>query len=65
MAENRFIRDAECKTISGLSRSTRWRLERDGRFPRRVRIAPNCVAWRLSEILEWQERLSRRSGSGV
>ncbi len=30
-----------------------WRLERDGKFPKRIKIGPNRVAWRLSEILAW------------
>lgn len=30
-----------------------YRLERSGQFPRRVRIGPNRVAWKLSEIEKW------------
>jgi prophage regulatory protein len=30
-----------------------WRLEREGKFPKRIKIGPNRVAWRLSEILAW------------
>ena len=30
-----------------------WRLEREGKFPRRIRIGPNRVSWRLSEVLAW------------
>ena len=31
-----------------------WRLERAGRFPRRVKLGPNRVGWRsLSEIDGW------------
>jgi prophage regulatory protein len=36
-----------------LSRAQRWRLERDGKFPRRLRLGPHTVRWRLSEILAW------------
>ena len=50
---DRFIRDPECEEISGLSRTTRWRLERKGLFPKRRRISPNGVGWLLSEINEW------------
>ena len=31
--------------MTGLSRSTAWREERAGRFPKRHRISPNSVAW--------------------
>jgi prophage regulatory protein len=51
--KERLIAEAECRARSGLSRAQRWRLERDGRFPRRLRLGPRTVRWRLSEILAW------------
>lgn len=37
------------------------RLEREGRFPRRVRIGGQRVAWVLSELDEWlAQRLAER-----
>jgi len=38
---------------TGLSRSTIWRLERRGEFPRHHRIAPNVVAWIEEEVAAW------------
>ncbi|PYQ71873.1 MAG: transcriptional regulator [Acidobacteria bacterium] len=38
---------------TGLSRSTIWRLERRGEFPRHRRISPNAVGWLEQEINEW------------
>ena len=38
---------------TGLSRSTIWRLERRGEFPRHHRIAPNIVAWLEEEVTDW------------
>ncbi len=54
MPSDRFIRERECRTITGLSRTTRWRLERKGEFPKRKKISPNGVAWLLTEIQSWQ-----------
>ncbi len=51
---DRFIGEPECKRLTSLSRVSRWRLERDGLFPRRRRLSPNRVGWLLSEIREWQ-----------
>jgi prophage regulatory protein len=51
--QERLIAEAECRARSGLSRAQRWRLEREGRFPRRLRLGPRTVRWRLSEILAW------------
>ena len=39
-----------------ISRSTIWRLERDGMFPRRRKISPGKVAWLKSEIEEWMKQ---------
>ena len=50
---DRFLREAEVRHITGLSRTTRWRLERDGKFPRKRRISENAVAWLASEIGSW------------
>lgn len=50
---DRFIREPEVRRTTGLSRSTRWRLERDGRFPMRRKISPNAVAWLESEVQDW------------
>lgn len=37
------------------------RLEKAGKFPKRVPLGPNRVGWVLDEILEWlQERLNAR-----
>jgi prophage regulatory protein len=49
----RIVREPECKHRSGLSRSTRWRLERDGKFPSRRRISPGTTGWLDSEIAAW------------
>ncbi len=50
---NRFLREPEVARLTGLSRTTRWRLERAGRFPRKRRISENAVAWVASEIEIW------------
>ncbi|MCO5129342.1 MAG: AlpA family phage regulatory protein [Xanthobacteraceae bacterium] len=33
---------------------TLWRHERDGLFPRRVKLSPRRVAWRRDELEEWR-----------
>jgi prophage regulatory protein len=49
----RLIREAECRDRTGLSRSQRWRLEREGRFPARVPLSERTFGWVESEIDEW------------
>lgn len=50
---NRGIREPECLQLTGISRSYRWRLEQEGRFPRRRRTGLRCHYWLLSELMEW------------
>ena len=54
----RIIRERRCRRLSGLSRSTRWRLELTGKFPRRLKLSANAVGWVEDDILAWLE--SRR-----
>ena len=51
--EDRILRDPRVVELTGLSRSTRARLVRDGQFPRPVRLSGSAVGWRESEILHW------------
>ena len=49
----RLLRFAAVRSRTGLSRSTIWRLERRGAFPRHRRISANAVAWVDEEINDW------------
>ena len=51
---DRFVREAERREITGVSRSTWWRWETEGQVPRRRILGPNAKGWLLSELLEWQ-----------
>jgi prophage regulatory protein len=52
-APDRIVREPECALLTGLSRSSRFLLERRGGFPRRRRITKNAIGWLESELLEW------------
>jgi len=43
----------------GLSRTTIWRMERQGNFPKRIHLSPRRVGWILEEVEEWIETRSR------
>ncbi len=58
---DRIVRDQEAAKMTGTSRTTRWRLERDGKFPERVQVSPGAIGWLYSELQEWiQERATHR-----
>jgi len=47
------VRIGDVCAATKLSRSTIWRLERDGRFPRRVKLSIRAVGWRAADIEAW------------
>ncbi|CAM7119301.1 MULTISPECIES: helix-turn-helix transcriptional regulator [Enterobacteriaceae] len=50
---DRRIRESECFEITSLSRSTRWHMENEGKFPPRCHFGRNSCAWLLSDVLWW------------
>jgi prophage regulatory protein len=63
-AENRqrIIRKRELINMIGLSDPTIWRMEKDGTFPKRIRLGGNSCGWLESEIMVWlAERVAARS----
>lgn len=48
-----FLRCNQVVEITGLSKATLWRLERDGKFPKKRQLSANAVGWIASEIEEW------------
>ena len=63
MMNERILREAECEEITGLSASTRWRLERSGHFPKRRRLSRNLVGWLHSEVEEWMRSRPATAGT--
>ena len=51
--DDRFLREPEVARLTGLSRTTRWRLERDGKFPKRIKISESAKANLHSQIMAW------------
>jgi len=55
---DRIVCEPERRSITGISATTAWRLEREGKFPRRVKRTEHRIGWMLSELMAWVE--SRR-----
>lgn len=55
----RFLSFREVRRLTGLSRATVWRLERNGLFPARRRLTTAKVGWLQSEIVAWMEARER------
>ena len=55
MEKDRMLNVRQVTEISGLSRTTLWRLEKGGDFPRRKQLSPRRVGWLESEVAIWLE----------
>ncbi|UGB04198.1 AlpA family transcriptional regulator [Leclercia sp. G3L] len=55
----RTIREPECRQITGLCRTTRYMMEKDGTFPTRRKLGGRAVGWLLSEITAWQQNCTK------
>ena len=52
------------RDLTGISRTTAWRLQKAGDFPLPVVISPGRVGWRESELEAWKaSRAPRRASS--
>ena len=49
----KILRDPAVKEMTGLSRVTRWRLESENNFPKRVQLGKRAIGWKDFEIQEW------------
>lgn len=61
----RLIPFREVAQRVALSRSTIWRMERAGQFPKRRRLSVNKVAWWEPEIEEWLQNRQLSDGGSL
>ena len=48
-----ILDEEKVHAVTSLSKTTRWRMERRGEFPKRVRLSPGRIGWRLADIEAW------------
>ena len=51
----RLLRRRQVEEITGMSRSSIYRLMQVGEFPWPVRVGPTAVRWRASDMTGWVE----------
>jgi len=51
----KFLRLADVKVITGLSRSSLYQMMRKGQFPPSISIGSRAIAWTDAAIQEWIE----------
>ena len=52
---DKLLRRRQVEEITGMSRSSIYRLMQDGQFPRPVKVGCAAVRWRESNITGWLE----------
>ena len=52
---DKLLRRRQVEEVTGLSRSSIYRLMRNGEFPVPVRVGPAAVRWKASDISAWLE----------
>jgi predicted DNA-binding transcriptional regulator AlpA len=60
-AQDKILHFRHIQEITGRSRTTIWRWEKAGQFPKRVQLGPHGIGWRASEIQAWIDQLPRRA----
>ena len=51
--DSKLITQKQVVDLVGVSRTTIWRLERAGKFPRRRQVSTKSVRWNQAEIEDW------------
>lgn len=52
---DRILRIKQVLDLTGLSRSTLYRMIHESTFPKQMHISRHCVGWRESEVRIWLE----------
>ena len=60
--DDRLLRREEVEARCGITRTTIYRLMREGRFPEPLKIGERAVRWPESEITAWLASLPRATG---
>ena len=50
---DRILRIAKVLDMTGLSRSTLYRMINEGSFPKQIQISAHCIGWRESSVAAW------------
>lgn len=57
--QTKIIRFPKLSEITSLSRTTIWRLEAEGKFPKRLLVGNRGVGWLLNEVEDWMQSRPR------
>jgi prophage regulatory protein len=53
MLEDRYIRIKELVQLLGIGRSTIYRLVKNNKFPKQIKLSERTSVWKLSAVNQW------------
>lgn len=56
------LRVSALATRLGLSKSTIWRLTREGKFPKPIKLSDKVTVWQADAVLAWLESKEAANG---
>jgi len=62
---NEIIRPSELQRLTGLSRTTIWRLEKQGEFVPKIFLTNTSRGYRRADIERWIEERSELGGQNI
>lgn len=62
---NDIIRPRELPRVTGLSRTTIWRLEKEGKFVQKIRLTEHSIGYRRIDIETWIEERIKKGGECI
>lgn len=60
---DRLLTRKEVEALTGLSRSTLYRMKKEGRFPQPRQMGSRAVRWPASEVELWVQERPRAGGA--
>jgi prophage regulatory protein len=63
LGTSNIVRPRDLPALTGLSRTTIWRLERTGDFPKRIRLSAGAVGYKMADIQTWLDSRQIVGGS--
>ncbi len=51
--ETKIIRVREVLAMTGIGRTTLWKLCKSGDFPAPLQLSEKCIGWRVEDIESW------------
>ena len=59
LAQDKIIHPRDLPSLTGLSRTTIWRLMRAGKFPKSFHLSSGRVGWKMSDVTDWMSSLQQ------